>query len=260
MLQIAFAFCLPSGGISLFLLTLKVFRSPSSSALYALGCAVIALCPGWHALCKSIASRRNTPAERLNMKRNLKLALIPVALVATGFTSSLQANEITGSIGFGSLGVSIVGSSLATASSFTVSSPFITTETGAYTAAPILTPITFNGFEFNPPVSSVTPLWTFVVGAVTYSFDATSVISSFNTALNEWDIGGNGIAMVTGYTATAGTWNLNLSQSGASIVFDSSAAGAPVGTTGSAPDGGSTVMLLGGVLVALIGVGRKLHC
>ena len=117
-----------------------------------------------------------------------------------------------------------------------------------------MTPITFNGFEFNPPVASVTPLWTFTVGSINYSFDATSVMSSFNSTLDEWDIGGNGIAMVTGYSATAGTWNVNLSQSGASVVFDSSAAGAPV--TGGAPDGGTTLLMLGGAFVGLAAVGR----
>ncbi len=191
----------------------------------------------WHGSCKDLRPEHAVVLERSNiMKRISKLALTSlVVATATALAPSLLANEITGSIGFGSLGVTISGgTSLETASSFTLSSPFITTETGVYTSAPILTPISFTGFQFNPPVSSVTPLWTFQVGSITYSFDATSVISSFNSTLNEWDIGGDGMAMVMGYTDTAGTWNVNLSQSGASIVFDSSAAGAPVV---SAPDG-----------------------
>ena len=73
----------------------------------------------------------------------------------------------------------------------------------------------------------MTPLWTLTSGGITYTFDATTVMSSFNSALDEWEIGGQGIAMATGFTATPGTWNLNLSQSGASIVFDSSAAVSP---------------------------------
>ena len=120
-------------------------------------------------------------------------------------------------------------------------------------ARPVLTPITFNGFQFNPPVASVTPLWTFDVGAIAYSFDATTVTSRYDATLNEWDIGGDGIAMVTGYTATPGTWNVNLAQSGASVVFDSSAAVAP-----TVPDGGSTLILLGGGFVGLVGASRKL--
>jgi hypothetical protein len=192
------------------------------------------------------------------MKNKTKLALTTTTATLFAITllaPGLQANEITGSIGFGSLGVNITGGTdLQTATSFTLSSPFITTETGVYSSAPILSAITFNGFQFNPPAASVDPLWTFTVGTTSYSFDATSVTSSFNTTLDEWDIGGNGIAQVTGYDATPGTWNVNLSQSGASIVFDSSSAGAPVTTV---PDGGSSLILLGGGFIGLAGFARK---
>lgn len=194
------------------------------------------------------------------MKKTARLALTTTTfiLAAAWLTPAAQANEITGSIGFGSLGVNITGADLATASSFTLSDPFITTETGTYTGVPILTSVTFNGFQFNPPVASVTPLWTFDAGGLTYTFDATSVTSSYDATTRQWDIGGNGLAMVTGYTATPGEWNVDLSQSGASIVFDSSAAVSPSGP--SVPDGGSTVMLLGGGFVALAGCARKFKC
>jgi hypothetical protein len=190
------------------------------------------------------------------MKKMTRLALTTTAtiLAAALLTPALRANEITGSIGFGSLGVSITGANLATASSFTVNNPFITTETGVYSGVPLLTTVTFNGFQFNPPVASVTPLWTFNVGLTTYSFDATSVTNFYDATLRQWDIGGNGIAMVTGFSATPGTWNVNLSQSGDSIVFDSSAAASPV-----VPDGGSTLLWLGGGLVGLAGFSRKLN-
>jgi hypothetical protein len=195
--------------------------------------------------------------KKQNMKSTTRLALTTTAtLVAAALLApQAHANDITGSIGFGSLGVNITGGTdLQTANSFTLSDPFITTETGVYTAAPIETSITFNGFKFNPPVASVDPLWTFTVGALTYSFDATSVTSSFNSTLDEWDIGGKGIAEITGFTATAGTWNVNLAQSGASIVFDSSEAASP-----TVPDGSSTLILLGGGFVGLAGFGRKLN-
>jgi N-methylhydantoinase B/oxoprolinase/acetone carboxylase alpha subunit len=65
------------------------------------------------------------------------------------------------------------------------------------------------------------------------------------------------MAMVTGFTATPGTWNVNLSQSGASIVFDSTAAVTPVTTT---PDGGSTLLMLGGGFLGLAGISRKRNC
>jgi hypothetical protein len=191
------------------------------------------------------------------MKRTLNT--IPIIWAAAFFAVALtgpaaQANEISGSIGFGSLGVTLAGgTNLATSKSFSLSDPFVTTETGVYSAVPILTPVTFSGFQFNPPVSSVTPLWTFSIGNMEYSFDATTVSSYYDAPLNQWDIGGQGIAMVTGYTATPGTWNVNLSQSGASVVFDSSE-----GSTPSVPDGGSTLLLLGGGFVGLTGFARKM--
>jgi hypothetical protein len=194
------------------------------------------------------------------MKKTAKLALTTTTfiLAAAWLTPAVQANEITGSIGFGSLGVSVTGADLASASSFSLQDPFITTESGSYSGVPILTSITFNGFQFNPPVGSVTPLWTFDAGGISYSFDATSVTSSYDAATRQWDIGGNGIAMITGYTATPGVWNVDLSQSGASIVFDSSAAVSP--SAPGVPDGGSTVLMLGGGFIGLAGFARKLRC
>jgi hypothetical protein len=113
--------------------------------------------------------------------------------------------------------------------------------------------VAFNGFTFSGPseVTGVTPLWSFTVGSTTYSFNATSVSSFFNAGLNQWDIGGAGTAIETGFDNTPGTWNVNLSQSGSTFVFDSSAAAAP------APDGGSTVTLLGASFIGLVTLGRK---
>jgi hypothetical protein len=173
----------------------------------------------------------------------LSAALLPLQLHAQG--------DITGSIGFGSLGASVGGGNLATASSFTVNSPFITTETGVYSGVPLATPVTYNGFQFNPAVASVTPLWFFNVGPINYTFDATSVTSFYDATLKQWDIGGTGVAMVTGFNATPGEWNMNLSQSGASIVFDSTAAVTPV------PEP-SLLVLMGGGFVGLAGFARKL--
>ena len=166
------------------------------------------------------------------MKNITRLAIITTAIaLPVLLTPSALAADITGSIGFGSLFASITGGSFATATSFTLTDPFVTTETGVYMSVPLTTPVTFDGFQFNPPAASVTPLWTLTVGTspgITYSFDASSIVSSYDSVRNEWDIGGDGTAMVTGYTPTPGVWNVNLSESGASIVFDSSAAVTPV--------------------------------
>jgi hypothetical protein len=183
------------------------------------------------------------------MKNNIKaIPVICTAAICAAVLAgaSAQANPITGSIGFGGYGVTINSTDLATASSFAIATPRVNSTTGDYSAVPALdTAITFNGFVFSPPVSSITPLWTFDVGSTVYSFDATSVSSTWNPTLDSWEIGGSGIAMITGFDDTVGTWNVNLSETGDSFVFDSSAGAVGV------PDGGSSAMLLGGGLLGL---------
>src|SRR5208282_3529846 len=107
-----------------------------------------------------------------------------------------RANSITGSIGFGASGVTVDSPNLATATDFEVAHPFTSTESGTYSTVPMFMSVTFNGFQFNPPAAGVTPLWTFDVGSTVYGFDATSVLSSYNSSLEEWDIGGRGIATI----------------------------------------------------------------
>ena len=195
-----------------------------------------------------------------NMKQNI--TAIPVLCTAAICAAILaapgaQANQITGSIGFAANGVTINSVNLATATTFSVTTPFATTESGAYASVGITTstPVTFNGFTFNPPAGSVTPLWTFDIGSTVYSFDATSVSSVYDSTTRQWDIGGAGMAMITGYAPTPGTWNVNLSQTASSFVFDSSA-----GSVASVPDGGSTLMMLGSGLLVLGVSGRKFCC
>ena len=181
------------------------------------------------------------------------------AAICAAFLSGpgAMANSINGSIAFNSFGVTVNNADLADATSFSVTDPYVSYgATGAYAVVPALTPITFNGFTFNPPVSSVDPLWMFTVGtganAVVYSFDATSVASYWNAAIGEWDVGGKGIAMITGYAPTDGTWTVNLSQTDASFAFDATS-----GAQATVPDGGSGAILLGGVFLGLGICARK---
>jgi hypothetical protein len=167
---------------------------------------------------------------------------------------SVKANPITGSIGFGAEGVTIDSPNLATATTFSLASAFTTTDSGTYSTVPLLMPVTFNGFEFNPPASSVTPLWTFDVGPTVYSFDATTVTSFYNASLQQWDIGGFGMAMVTGFTPTEGIWNVNLSQSGQSFAFDATEASIQL------TDRASTLPLLGTAFIGLAAFARKFRC
>jgi hypothetical protein len=195
------------------------------------------------------------------MKTKTQLALTTTTTILSTalLLPELQAAGFEGSIGFDALGIAITGGSLATSTGFTLVDPSITTETGVYSGVSTQTAVTFGGFELLPPAASVTPLWTFDAGGDVYSFDATSISNRFNAALDQLDISGNGMAMVTGYTPTPGTWEIKLSAEagvGATIEFNSSTS-AP--HQDSAPDGGSTAILLGGGFVGLAGISRKLR-
>jgi hypothetical protein len=184
-----------------------------------------------------------------------KTKIIPTLLAAAlyaGVGGLAEAQGITGSIGFGSLGVTVDSSDLSTATTFSLTSPTVSNGTGDYASVPVSTAVTFGGFTFNPPVSSVTPLWSFSIGSVNYEFLATSVTATFNSTSRQWDIGGTGLAEITGFTPTAGIWDLNLSQSGGSIVFDSTAA------TNVPEPSAAMLLCFGGVLTSATTFVRRL--
>ena len=114
-------------------------------------------------------------------------------------------------------------------------------------------PVTFSPFTFSPASQSVNPLWTFDYLGLTYSARVTSMVSNFNSALNIWNFGGNGVLSITGYEDTLATWNFSTGQIDKSFYFGSAAAstGQPV----QVPDSGATVGLaaLGFGLIALSG-------
>jgi hypothetical protein len=192
--------------------------------------------------------------------------IIPALLSAAAFlalfaSQNARANpEFSGSIAFGSSGVTTDNPVLQLATDFTLVKPYADMATGEYATLGItnLTPVTFNGFKFNPPVGAVDPLWTFDVGSTVVSFDAISETSTFvpKGTAGEWVILGNGIASISGFANTPGNFTVNLSDSGTMVVaFDSTAAALP-----AVPDGGSPVALLGGALTVLGLCSRKFSC
>ena len=198
------------------------------------------------------------------MKHKIKAIpplLCAAAVCAVALTApNANANEFTGSIAFGSSSVTTDNPDLTMATEFGVTGAFTTATTGIYSTLGVLDfqPVTFNGFTFRPPVSSVTPLWTFDLGSRVYSLDATTVTASWLNTVGggEWVLSGNGIASITGYTDTPGTWTANLSTSGnLSLGFDSTA-----NTVHAAPDTAGTAPLLGGALLGLGLLRRKFAC
>lgn len=184
--------------------------------------------------------------------------LVGVVVVAVLAPWRLSATPITGSIAFE--GQAHVNDSITAFTSYSDPSGTPDTEPtvkanwqiGDYADVTAGTAATWTPFTFNPPAGSVTPLWNMSYGGRTYSFSATSMaVSSSST---EVDISGTGIAHITGFDDTYGTWTVT-ATGGSSVVFTfgatTTASGNPV------PDGGTTILLLGLALAAIAMLGRK---
>jgi len=157
-----------------------------------------------------------------------------LGLLAAGGSNAVGANYITGDIQFNG-GATLNTGNLATATAFTSifgpggpsTMPQVLgggTQTGAYAGVPDATPVSFSTFSFASS-GSVTPLWSFMVGATSYSFDATSVTVAFQDS-QFLDITGTGTAHITGFNDTSGVWE----------VTDTGVGGVPVFTFGAATD------------------------
>ncbi len=119
---------------------------------------------------------------------------------------------------------------------------------------------------FNPPTADL-PLWTFVNGGDTFVFSASEMNAATYTygmgspaAISEINLSGSGFVeeFVTGSPvdvlgAGSGTWTMQLSDNDASLSFQAGST-----TTGSLPDGGTTMMMLGGAFCAMGALRRKL--
>jgi len=205
--------------------------------------------------------------------KNIKyLGLVVAAVLTAGVAQQAKANFISGSIGFSGIDT-VNNASLASATAFTSINAYVSTASGTYgsllsstvgtftpgsspvypltstgsaTGGSVVTPGLISDYTFSPPQGSVTPLWAFEIGGVSYSFDATSMTASFQNG--GWSIAGGGYANVTGYSQTTGNWTATITASGTSFVF---------GSTATVPDGGMTLMLLGGAMTALGAIRSK---
>ena len=183
-------------------------------------------------------------------------------LAIAGFALSVQAAPIpiTGSISFAGT-TTINGTSFVTATEFTsfedvtVGAPSALNGNyvGTSGAAVTMTP-----FIWSPPTAStpVNPLWTFVSGGDTYSFDL-SVLHVDYASPTGLLLSGSGTAIITGpglaFLNTTGTWNLSAQTLNLATFTFSSTTSVPNGV----PDGGTTATLLGGSLFGLAFIGRK---
>lgn len=176
------------------------------------------------------------------------------AVALMGINVTVQAVPITGSIGFTGNYVQVGGSSsdLGTATSMNITTVFISAPatTGDLSGATLnsfATPIGVNG---NAPSLIGNQLWSVDVGLTTYTFQVTTLVETLGADHTTLTLAGKGI-LSNGTPAddTAGTWTLGFGASGAAFTWNSTSANA-------VPDGGTTVMLLGGTLTGL-GLLRK---
>lgn len=194
----------------------------------------------------------------------LSLKTASVMLAITGFTLGLQAvpTTISGTISMSGT-VTMDGTSFLAATRFTgfqnvfvggglaVSGDYAGTSGAAVTLTP---------FIWSPPTAStpIVPLWTFVSGGNTYSFDLNVLHMDFASTTGLL-LSGTGTAHITGpglqKLATEGHWDFSAQTLGQSTFTYSSSSIVP--TPSGVPDGGTTVSLLGAVMLGLGLVGRK---
>ncbi|HEV2211314.1 MAG TPA: hypothetical protein VG167_21325 [Verrucomicrobiae bacterium] len=179
-----------------------------------------------------------------------KVMRLVVGAAALASVLAVQAVPITGSIGFEGLATENPGQTAFTGFSNLLgtpgSAPTVLTALGDYSSVPMGTAAIWTPFTFNPPAASVTPLWAFTIGTTVYSFDSTSMSVTYPGGFV--NISGTGIAHITGFQDTYGTWTVTTTP-GEGLTFTF---GASTDTGGQGvPDGGMTVLLLGAALSGL---------
>jgi len=190
------------------------------------------------------------------------VASLTAIVVASGFALSAHATQINGTVGFTSAPNSSGGALVNNGGgSFTLNfnNPLhVNFGTDDYAGVPIPTDVNFTSITFQNGgglTSTNTPLWTFTVGATTYSFDLDSLSTAtfHNGNPSALTLMGDGIAHITGFEDTHAIFALE--ATGNHLTF---AILQPSNTAVPTPDAGSALALLGIGLVAVEGLRRKL--
>jgi hypothetical protein len=183
-----------------------------------------------------------------NSTKALFATLAVVFLACATFSPQAQAALITGGISFAGSYKTDTGN-LNTANAFTkFKSVFVVSCSGDYLSVPLFTSVTQKPFSFDPFIPN-NPLWTFMSGGNTYSFDLLT-LSIDQQGGNTLLLSGTGDLNMTGFDPTTGTWVFTANQGGGTFSFSSS--------DGAVPDGGSALILFGLGLGGLEALRRKL--
>lgn len=193
----------------------------------------------------------------------MKLTKTILAVLATGALAlgAAQAVQITGHIDFAGQ-ATFDTTSLATANAVimfqaTATGPnntaVVTDTTGDFSGIAPGTIASFpNVYTFDPSTPT-TPLWT--VGGFRFDLLTSTIVNQNAFSLV---VRGTGILSGNGFDPTPGAWIFSsgaaLGQNQTSFSFAANTTAVP----GQVPDGGSTVALLGAVLVGVIAFRRKL--
>ncbi len=189
-----------------------------------------------------------------------------ILLALAGSVSGLQADTITGIISFSGT-TTIDSSSFVTGTRFTsfqnvfVGAPSALTGDylGTSSSAVTMTPFTWMPATASTPIN---PLWTFLSGGLTYSFNLSALHEDYASPTGLL-LSGLGTAYITGVGVdkkmSDGSWNFSAQTLGFStFTFSSSTASSTDAPAPLVSDGGSTAILLSGALLLGLGVvGRK---
>ena len=198
------------------------------------------------------------------MKLSKTLVTIMAAVVVSiGLLSSAQATQMTGTIGFTSAPNSSGGSLVDNGGgSFTLNfnNPMhVDFGSDDYSGVPVGTTTNFASITFTNGgglTSPNVPEWTFAVGGKTYSFDLLSLETAtfHNGKTSGLVLMGDGVAHITGFEDTDAIFALEATGNHLSFAILQ-----PSNTAVPAPDGGSTLALLGIGSVAVEALRRKLN-
>jgi hypothetical protein len=198
------------------------------------------------------------------MKTNItspKITSIILAISGLALSAQAISTPISGNISFSGT-TTIDSTSFVTATRFlsfqnvvvgapsALSGDYVGTSGAAVTVTP---------FIWSPPTAStpLNPLWTFVSGGNTYSFDL-SILHVDYASPTGLLLSGLGTALITGpgmeKLNTTGTWDFSSQTLGQTSFTFSSTTTVP---SAAVPDGGSTVAMLGASLLGLSIMKRK---